>query len=209
METTTRLLLPVGHLLGAIHYGDSTDSTRFTVRVGRQDVDLTLPEFVVWSGAHGVPEKVAGQPWTAEDTYQAALDTGVEDVPATMDQLRSKDLLDEVTPGTGDALRFAAGHQAFPLLLGLGNSLEDPGSFRIGIPAAAAAVVTLPVYSMWSRAHLEDSLLTACTLMAAAGPDGTTAGAVADGFLRTAHTLLSVHAMYFDIARDTGREHRP
>ena len=204
METTPRLLLPIGHLLGSICYGDSADSVRFTVRVGWRDVDLSLPEFVVWSSAHGVPDQVGEQPWTADDTYRAARDTGVEDVSAAMEQLLSKELLAEVGLGTADVPRFAAGHQVFPLQLGLGNSVEDPSAFRIGLPAGAAVTVTLPVYSLWSRAHLQDSLLTACTQLAPTGPAGTDAAAVAGGFLRVAHTLLSVHGLYFDIARERG-----
>jgi hypothetical protein len=198
MESTTRVLIPIGHLLGSICYGDTPESIRFDVRIGSSDIDLSLPEFIMWSSAHGAPEVVREQAWTTEAAQRAAADAGVDDVASATEQLLSKGLLREVALGTDDVLRFAAEHQVFPLLLGLGNTLEDPTGFRIGTSAAAAAVVSLPVYSIWSRAHLEASLLAACTLLASTQLEHG-AAEIVDGFLRVAHNVLAVNGLYFDL----------
>ena len=191
----TRILIPIGHLLGSICYGDTPESIRYGVRVGSLDVDLSLPEFVVWSSAHGVPEVVREQPWTLAETRQAAEEAGVADGSEVAEHLLSTGLLREVELGTDDVKRFAAEHRVFPLLLGLGNTLEDPAGFRIGTSEDVASVVSLPVYVLWSRAHLEPSLLAACTPLASAElePAG-----VAERFLRVAHNVLAVNGMYFD-----------
>lgn len=192
---STRILFPIGHMLGSICDPENPEFIRYGVRVGAVEFDLSLPEFVVWSSAHGVPEVVREQPWTLAETRRAAGEAGVGDGAEVAEHLLSMGLLREVELGTDDVKRFAAEHRVFPLLLGLGNTQEDPAGFRIGTSEDVASVVSLPVYVLWSRAHLEPSLLAACTPLASAElePAG-----VAERFLRVAHNVLAVSGMYFD-----------
>ncbi len=201
MNTDDRVLLPIGHLLGSICYGEDAASAAYTVRRGRDDLPLPNPEFIVWMLAHGLPDRLE-LPWTVGAVRAAAAEAGVEDPGGVIDRLVDRGLLAAVAVGTDEVRMFSATHQAHPLLLGIGNTPDDLGMFRVGTVDSVAVTLSLSAYVLWSRAYLEENLLAACASLAddlPAAATGEDPVELADGFLRIAHHILAVNGMYLDV----------
>jgi len=202
VETTNPLLVPVGHDVGAL-YGQQGGRCQ-QIRAGRDLVELSDPEYVLWLLAHG--NAGVEQP-TRVSVLALAEEAGLgtDDTEPIVDQLVSDGLLAEVAPEAESAVEFAQRHQLVPLMMGLGPDQEQPGLQTIGLLGQPIAQVSGAVYDVWAWAHLTPQLWLACQDAAevarrigVTAPGETEARDVLTGILRSLHGLLSVRAAYVD-----------
>ena len=157
--------------------GHRVDQRR--VRRGATVHELTEQQLGTWVGAYGSPD--------------AAPDT----------ELIGMGLLAEVTPGTDEALGFARTHRLVPLMLGLGNAVDDPSMFEIGFRGQAFVQVNPTIYDLWHWSAMDDTLWATCQSAAdvasrSTGVD-TDPGALLDTLLGSLHLLLARNAACLDI----------
>jgi hypothetical protein len=118
------LLFPIGHCLGADYHDlpTSNDHT-FRVRVGGEVKTLDDEQFAVWGLAHGFPTG-SSEAWGRMSILKAA--GRVRGAEQVLDSLVEDHLIVATTPGTEAAVDFARRHRMVPLMLGLGNTAEEP-----------------------------------------------------------------------------------
>ncbi|PRZ41758.1 hypothetical protein CLV47_108117 [Antricoccus suffuscus] len=208
-----RVLLPVGHDLGA-HFADKDSDPTFRVRVGEQMVEFDASEYVVWSLAHGSIGR--GEEWSRADVAAAATARGLTDVESVIDRLIEWTMLYDIGLGTDESIDFSLVFRPVPLMLGLGTTIDDPDVFSVGLANEAFIQTTRPIYDLYVWAHLDENLWSACVASAAlAAKDGASAPERTDPrllmeyFLLGAHDFLAADGMYFDIARDRSGTHSP
>ncbi len=205
-DSAERLLFPVGHHVGAQHGLESTEVVE-QVRRGATFHDLTSQQFSVWTLAHGSPEAVANEvPWTRRSVEELAKVTGLTSAIDVVDELVETGLLIEVTPATEQALDFARTHRVVPLMLGLGNTAEEPWLFGIGFLGQPILQVTHPIYDLWQWSAMDDTLWAACQSAVdvarranSTDPESTDPNVLLTGFLRAIHALLIGKAACLDI----------
>ena len=207
-----RLLLPIGHYVGARHRApDATEAAQeFSqqVRRGAAFHDLTSQQFTVWTLAHGSPEAIQNEvAWRRQSVEELAKLTGLVGVASLVEGLIGMRLLVEIAPGTGPALDFAKTHRVVPLMLGLGNTADEPGLFDIGFLNQPILQVTHPIYDLWQWSAMDDTLWATCESAADvarrgnyADPDSADPDKLLTGFLGSLHALLVTNAACLDIA---------
>lgn len=116
--------------------------------------------------------------------------------------LLTRHLLAPVT----DQVEFAAKHRLLPLVLGLGNTPEEPYLFAAGLLYRPLVAMTSPLYDLWQWAHLSPDLWSACQEAAAVAeqagatsPEQTDPLRVLAGALETAPQLLAAKVACFDV----------
>jgi hypothetical protein len=203
----TSLLVPVGHELGAFHAGDGVTEPVQQVRVGAEIADLTDTEFLIWSLTHGLIDEDA-QP--APCTRAGLL--GCIDEPEVLRSLMGRGLIAEVTPGTAEAVRFAACHRLLPLAMGLGNTAEEPWLFSVGLLDQPLVQMAGALFDVWQWAHLSPDLWTACQEAAAVArnagaedPDQIDPDRTLTGVLSALPQLLATRVACFDVPLGGGR----
>jgi hypothetical protein len=201
MGDDAALLLPIGHGLGPI--GDPAGARLQRVRLGARIFTLDGPGFGVWALAHGAPHRSDDRVWGRGSVLGRARELGLPDPAAQLETLLADGLLVEVTPGDGSVAAFAARHRLVPLMLGLGNTAEEPDVYRIGLPGRPIVAVGAALYEFYGWSHLDPALAVACEFAAErerrSDPDGAPT-AVADALLATIHALLAPNAAYLDQA---------
>ncbi|GAB3460363.1 hypothetical protein [Actinophytocola sediminis] len=172
-------LVPVGHDLGVVH--DGAGGRARQVRVGAELAELSESQYVAWSSAHA--------------------DQLRRDDPMT-GALLDRRLLAEVS----DPVAFASGHRLLPLALGLGNAVDEPWLFSVGLLYQPMLAMTGPLYDLWQWAHLSPDLWSACQEAAAVAaragvdePTQTDPAEVLAGALATAPELLAARVACFDV----------
>jgi len=211
------LIVPIGHYVGVHVPRDRTESEFHVVRIGWESYQLEdAAQFAVWALAHGLPEPGAGEtaPWTRSALVGAARASGIPNVGDALADLTARDLLIEVTPGTAEAVEFARVCRTRSLLIGLGNTLEEPRRYAIGASEnAPVARVSGFAYELWKWGHACDSLWHACHVFAAAGSPGevdeTDPERVLTRCLAAIQVLLANGAIYLDEAREDALEDPP
>jgi hypothetical protein len=211
------LIFPIGHYLGASFRAAGADAEFHVVRVGWDVYKLRGNEqLAVWALAHGLPDAGTqdAAPWTRGAVEAAARSGGIRDVAGTMAELLGQDLLIEVRPGTPDAVDFARACRTRSMLIGLGNTLDDPLHYAIAAFESAPPVrVDAFTYELWKWGHGCDSLWHACHVMTAAGdpadPDQVDPERVLSRCLRSIQVLLANGAVYLDEAREDSVEAGP
>jgi hypothetical protein len=211
MTTTERydlqpLLVPIGHYVGAV-YQDDARGVRRQVRRGATFHDLTDDQFAVWSAAHGTQEAVqAGLAWQRRSVEQHPQVAGLAGASGLIDEMLDIGLLAEVTPGRDQALEFARSHRLVPLMLGLGNSTDDPDMLDIGFLNQPVLSVSYPIYDLWQWSTMDDSVWATCESAADVAqregytnPDYVDPARLLTGLLRSLHALLVARAAYLDI----------
>jgi len=205
--TDDALLLPVGHDLGVLYPTAGSDQRRQQVRVGIDVIELADAEFAVWLLAHGIDDQ--DRP-TRSSLTAAAQRLGLETarLGATLDRFSADGLLVEVEPEGESALAFAAEHQLFPLMVGLGPDAEQPWLQTIGLLHQPVVQVSSAIYDVWRWAQLAPQLWTGCHDAAEAArkagienPEELDPRQVLAGVLRQVHGLLCARAAYFDRRR--------
>lgn len=207
-------LLPVGHYHGRSFPGADRPLSAHRVRLGLDVVRLTPDEFVVWSLAHGLPDRAADAPWSRQEVEAAAREDGVAAATAALDGLLRRGAVVAVAdePGRPDGALglagFARAYRLEALLHGLGTPLDDPASLGIGVLGFAPLLTAgRAAAGLWQWAPLCADLHEACALLARgaaqageADPEHTDASRVLAGALPALRRLISHSAAYLDVA---------
>ncbi len=208
------LIFPLGHYLGASRSAAGNEPDFHVVRVGWRTCELRGNEqLAVWAFAHGVapsdPDDVL--PWTRGAVEGAARAAGISGTGAIVRELLHLDLLIETSHDNPDVIQFARACRIRSLLVGSGNTAEDP--LRYGItPSEALPPVQVDnfTYELWKWGHACDNLWHACQILAAAGdpddPDQVDPERVLDRCMQSIQTLLASGAAYLDEARENSVE---
>ncbi|MGH3657925.1 MAG: hypothetical protein ACRDUA_14815 [Micromonosporaceae bacterium] len=201
------LILPVGHYAGAFHHTVGSPGHHHNVMIGAQVLRLDDERFAVWLLARGLPDKITTTRWTRRMVEREAVAAGVTDVPQVLAGLMADGLLVETIPGTEHSLDFAESYRLIPLLLGLGNSADEPWLHGIGFFNQPRLAVTSEVYSLWEWSHLDPDLWAACRAHAQTSqragltdPEQVVPERILTGFLGALHPLLTAGAAYLDVA---------
>lgn len=205
VTTDRELLIPVGHDLGAVYSG--ADERRQQVRVGVEVAELQDHEFVVWLLAHGIDDQ--DRPTRSSLTDRAVtVGLGAGQAAEVAERFLRDGLLAAVDPEADDAVEFAAEHQLFPLLQGLGPDPDQPWMQTVGLLNQPVAQVSVAVYDVLMWAQLAPELWSGChdaaRVAVQAGvtaPEETDPRNVLSGVLGQIHGLLCVRAAYFDRRR--------
>lgn len=199
------LVFSIGHYLGALVASPDEGGRVHQVRRGADIEELTEDRFRVWAVAQGSAEQ-QDTPWTRSVVEDFSVKAGVADPGPVVSELLAAGLLAEVAP---DAPReFALRHQLRPLMLGLGNSSDEPWLYGIGFGSQPVLKVTREVYGLWEWAHRDENLWHACETFAevesgsgGTEPELTDPARVLDGLLSGLHNLTATTAAYLDIAQ--------
>jgi hypothetical protein len=207
VEGDDRLLFPIGHYVGVHHRVPGSAEVAQQVRRGATFHDLTSQQFTVWTLAHGSPEAIQeATGWRRHSVEELAKATGVSGATGLVDDLIGTGLLAEVAPGTDRALAFAKTHRALPLMLGLGNTADEPWLFDIGFLNQPVLRVTHATYDLWQWSAMDDTLWATCQSAADVArraksddPGSTDPDRLLTVFLRSLHALLLANAACLDI----------
>lgn len=207
------VVFPVGHYMGPFHPSRNAPARHHIVRVGWETPKLPDEAHVdIWALAHGLPARVDAVRWTRAAIVEAADDAGMPDAAAILDSLAELGLIAEVSPGTPQAREFAESYRLHSLMIGLGNSPQDPVHDGIGFAGMPPVVKVAPrVYEIWQWAHVWPNVWAACEGLAwvAGEADGSDADdadvdQVLDLVLTAMRTLISRNAAYLDVAAVPG-----
>ncbi len=199
------LLFPVGHCLGAYYDLPASNEHIFQVRRGLDVVSLSDEQFALWGLAHGTPDRPVDQPWGRTRVLDAARRAGVPRAEQVLDSLLEDHLVSETTPGTDSAVDFARRHRMIPLMLGLGNSAEEPRLYSVGMIGQPVVTMSSMAYDLYEWAHMDSNLWLACEGAAATAvrvgiedPVATDPLRMLDALLGTLHVLISPNTVYLD-----------
>ena len=213
MTTDEPLIFPIARYLGD-SFNSEDKTTTYDLRGGWDVVHLTRLERDIWAMAHGMPDQLeSGRRWTRTALRESLQHQwGADTVDQTIDNLISRDILAEVTPGSCGAVEFAKEYRLVHLQMALGNTPEQPWLWRIG-PAVPVIAVSGTVYHIWTWCHLYKSLWDSCRSLATMNAEddvlpGTAQEcdpeAILTKVLGTTHALLAHACAYFDVAYEWG-----
>jgi hypothetical protein len=204
------LVFPIGHYMGPFYPTQGAPLKHHIVRIGWDTAHLPDDDhFGVWALAHGMRDRIGMTPWTRRVVERLAAEAEVAQPDRVVDTLLEQGALAEVTPGTDRALAFAHTYRMQSLMVGLGNTPDEPALNGIGLPGVPP-VVQVPVreYELWQWGHLGASLWDACELLADVWQQGgATDPADIDPARRLDHTLdalrilVACNVAYLDLAR--------
>jgi hypothetical protein len=176
----------------------------FHVRVGAQLERLSSTDFGVWAMAHGPADHVP-RPWTPDELATQAGRVGLPDAPDRLGRLVDRGLVALAAPGTDTGLALGRRVRMVPLVLGLGNSAENPDAYAVGLPGRPLAVLSAAAYDLFEWATMETSLWRACEgaaeTAARVGIDDPLASdpeALLASLLGDLHRLLTPNAVCLD-----------
>lgn len=208
-DDTAALVFPVGHYMGPFHPSRDGPAKHHIVRVGWETPKLPDEEHVdIWALAHGLPARIDKVRWTRRAIMEAAEEAEMPDAAKILDNLADLGLIAEVMPGTEQAREFAESHRLQSLLIGLGNSPEDPILDGIGLVGMQPVVKVRPrIFEIWQWAHLWPTVWAACEGLAyvagqveESNPDAADPEQVLGLMLDAMRTLISRNAAYLDVA---------
>jgi hypothetical protein len=190
---------PLGHLIRVRAAQDE-----FHVRVGAELQRLPAADFSVWAMAHGPADHVP-RPWTVDELADQADAIGLPDAPERLGRLEETGLVALAAPGTDSGLALARRVRMVPLVLGLGNSAENPDAYSVGLPGRPLAVLSAAAYDLFEWATMETSLWRACEGAAATAarvgiddPLASDPEALLTALLEDLHRLLTPNAVCLD-----------
>ncbi|MGI8628324.1 MAG: hypothetical protein ACR2J5_17415 [Geodermatophilaceae bacterium] len=216
-DNTAPLVFPVGHYMGPFHPSRNGPAKHHIVRVGWETPKIPDEDHLdVWALAHGLPGRVDSVRWTRRAIIEAADEAEMPDAAAVLDNLTDLGLVVEVTPGTEQAREFADSYRLQSLLIGLGNSPDDPVLDGIGLPGVAPMLKVRPrVFEIWQWAHLWPTIWAACEGLAyvagrteGATPEAADPDKVLDLMFEAIRTLVLGNAVYLDVAVNPSVESR-
>jgi hypothetical protein len=203
--TADALLFPVGHYLGAFHPEPGAAVAHHLVRVGFDSHQVPDGDPMdVWSACHGRGgDPLLDPPWTRDAALAAAVELDVPDAARQLDELIARGLVVQVADDA-QAADFAARHRLQPLLVGLGNSPEDPYE-SIGVPGLPVAARVRPrVGEVWEWVGLWPSLAAARQAFAGLAEEAGREVAGTAGELRfllgAVQSLVGASAAFLDTA---------
>ncbi len=200
------LVFPVGHYLGPFYPGENAPLKHHIVRVGWGTPKLPDDDHMsLWALSHGMSSRIGTIPWTRRAVEDAAHEAGMNDPAPIFDTLLKLGVVVEL----GDPMEFAKRYRMQALMVGLGNTPDDPLHCGIGLPGVAPAVVVpLETYQLWEWGHLGNSLWHSCELLAdvaretlPAFPEEADPAYVLDRAIGGLRTLIAHNVAYLDVAR--------
>jgi len=199
MTDRTHAVFPIGHYMGERH-----PERRHVIRIGLEHRTVTEDEFGVWVLAHGLPA-AGGRTWTVGHVLDLAAESGLPPAADMIHTMRGAGLLATLGPADGEALRFARSYRLDPLLVGIGNSEDEPDRYQVGWPGApAVAVLDASSYELWQWGHVAPSLWHTHQVRervaADLGEQATVTGLL-DGLLGDVRELLAACCAYLDLSR--------
>jgi hypothetical protein len=190
---------PIGQLIRV-----RASENEFHVRVGARLERLSSADFSVWAMAHGPADHVP-RPWTADELADQARAVGLTDAPARLVHLLESGLVALAAPGTESGVALARRVRMVPLVVGLGNSAENPDAYSVGLPGRPLAVLSAAAYDLFEWSTMETSLWRACEGAAATAarvgiedPLASDPHAVLASLLEDLHRLLTPNAVCLD-----------
>lgn len=150
------IILPAGMMMGEYHRPDKAEETpeHWHINLGGYAELLTLEELTVWASASIDPKRQAqlGGSRTVLLQVVASLDEAeIPDPASIVDDLLRRRLLVEFDPVDGDIEEFARRHRVIPTGVGLGNSHEEPLTYRIAVGGEPRVHVNGDVYALWAN----------------------------------------------------------
>lgn len=166
------------------------------VSLGGRELELKdEASWFTWTAAHGVADG-EGLDDSIDAICAIARDAGAPQPIFDIDDLTARRLMEQ--PQTGaELIEFAATNRLEPLLAGIGNGVEHPNEYWLGVdPQRPVTSVPAQAYEVWRTAPLSYSLLDAAH---AAGR----AGSVSDlrAYLRVVQLLCLRRAAFIDEVR--------
>lgn len=180
-------VFPVGHYMGERH----PEGLHY-VRVGLQHQTMTADEFGVWVLSHQNSPQ-----WGVEQVVALAAKASVPAAEASVTRLLSVGLLVDVA----DEVAFARSYRLEPLLVGLGNTAEEPHRFAVGLPGQEPALLAAGAYELWQWSALAPSLWHTCEVRAKVSDPPASPADLASELLADARALLANSCGYLDEAR--------
>jgi len=203
------IVFPVGHYMGPFHPKQGAPAKHHIVRVGWRTPKLPdQAHYDMWALAHGLPSRLDNAPWSRQVLIETANEAAVPGPAAEiLDNLAQLGLIVEVTPGSDQAREFAEAYRVRPLLMGIGNTANDPVLDGIGLAGMPPLVRVRPrVFEIWEWTHLWPSIWSACEGFAAVANQAADAGAepaepeaLLDFMLDAFRTLIAHSALYLDV----------
>lgn len=204
------LVFPVGHYMGPFHPKSNAPVQHHIVRVGWDTPKLPDEAHLdVWALAHGRPNAAASVRWTRQAIIDTAAQAEIPGAAEILDTLAERGLIAEVSSGPGKAREFAEAYRIQSLMIGLGNTPEDPVLDGIGLAGIPPVVKVRPrIFEFWQWAHLWPNLWAACeglAWVAAQAQDGrrpeeSDPETLLDFILEALRVLISHNAVYLDVA---------
>lgn len=207
-EDTAPLVFPVGHYMGPFHPNEGAPAKHHIVRVGWDTPKLPdQAHFDIWALTHGLPSRLGNRRWTRRAIIETSEEADMSGAADILDSLADLGVIVEVTPGSEQARDFATSYRLRSLLIGLGNTAEDPVLDGIGLAGIAPLVKVRPrVFEIWQWGHLWPSVWDACEGLAwvagqaeEARPEDGDPEALLDFMLGSLGTLISHNAIYLDV----------
>jgi hypothetical protein len=205
------LVLPIGHLIGGTD-DQRTGEIAYRVRVGPDVVTLTTTQYVLWALTHSQSGRGPDERWGRNHVLTAAAVLNLEDDPTeVLDELIDDGLVAEIEPDSEDVNDFGGRYRLSPLMLGLGNSAEEPGQFQIGLPDLPLIKVSGLLYDLYAWGHLYPDLTSAVRAsveslrdhpeLQPGGPLPLDPDELLDGVVQSLHILLAPNTAYLDVRR--------
>jgi hypothetical protein len=145
-------VFPVGHYMGERH----PEGLHY-VRVGLQHQTMTPNEFGMWVLSHQDSPQ-----WSIENMVELAEKAELRDAAAAAERLLSVGLLATVS----EPVAFARSYRLEPLLIGLGNTEEQPDVYAVGLLAQEPVQLNAGSYELWQWSALAPSLWHTCEIRA-------------------------------------------
>lgn len=191
-------VFPIGHYMGERH-----PEQHHVVRVGLEHQTLSADEFGVWVLAHGT-EEIGKDAWTVGALLELADGASLPGADAVPKLIESS-LLATVADGAAAARRFTESYRIQALLVGIGNSEEEPDRYQVGFPGLPpVAVLDEAGYELWQWGHLAPTLWHTCEVrekVAAGLGEPVVAADLARDLLGDLRQLLVNSCAYLDLAR--------
>ncbi|WP_163508621.1 hypothetical protein [Fodinicola acaciae] len=155
----TAIVVPVGFGNGPRFAIGSGPEPEF-YEVLRADQSIALPHdaYQVWLTAHADIESHANLTFTRERLVELAEPSVGDGTTELVERLLSSRVLAEYEPGAESALHFLRTHRLFPTAEGLGNTAEEPETFRIGKNGEVLLEVVPDVYTFWCGSYNSSSI---------------------------------------------------
>jgi hypothetical protein len=190
----TTSVFPIGHYAGL--RPDDDGRPVHAVRIGWQQHRLSEAAFGTWVLGHGTPQVGKG-PWTREDLVAAALEAGITDPGTHAEELTGLGLLAKASEASEE---FAKAHRIDVQFVGLGNSLENPDLYAVGLPGLGTAATLDPSsYELWQWGSVPPTLWHSCQVRASVAGSSEPADALA-GVLGDLRYLIAHGCAYVDVA---------
>lgn len=198
------LLFPIGEFQGDAVGPPGSESHHRQVRLGAELISLSEAELAVWAAAHGNPQD-PNSAWTRTDMVALLDQANIEDPTAEIGSLSERGLLFEVADKPSARRQFALHHRMVPIMLGLGNTPEEPWYYSIGTLGNPVIKLQSPLYDLWEWAHMDPNLWVAVRGATATAkrvgvtdPDQIEPDRLLKDLVDALHAMLTGHTVYLD-----------